>query len=435
MIPISYPKISIDSIQKQSNPDDYICIRTPKLREVVASPNIGLLAFVEPQDDIRKIVFDLSGMELNGSFHQDYIKSLTLFIEHRCNFHCDYCFVSEHKIFDNQKQHSIKLETVPPIISSFIEQIPNGAYASITLFGGEPLLHKDFLTILDIIEEERVIQGKDCDVIIFTNGSLIDDVFVMKIKDRKNFKIIVSIDGPPELNDLHRIQINKDSASLSTKNGLSKLDCIERDRIIGRITINDDMPLAKQRISYLIETVGLRNVTLEVAYNREKTGAYINRLENLSEELSEICDYYISQLRKKNKINIGIISEIVASIMSPKVPLKTNKVCPAGRTNLAIDSDGKRYPCHRQVDNPVRLKKDKIEPYQTTLADCDGCWAAPWCDKICPSIASDSNYNPDLIKAICDYNKKRILCSIDMILDLYNESNPNSKLWPQVELK
>ena len=119
--------------------------------------------------------------------------------------------------------------------------------------------------------------------------------------------------------------------------------------------------------------------------------------------------------------------------MSPKIPLKTNTVCSAGRRNLAIDTDGKKYPCHRQVGNLIRLEEGKIEPHMVALADCDGCWAAPWCDKICPSIAFDSDYDPDLIMAICSYNKKRILCSIDIIIDIYGKTNPNRKLWSYVE--
>ncbi len=297
MIPLSYPKAGNDSSRNHIGLLDYVYVQTPKSRIVAVIPEIGFLALVEPCDVFEKPDLDITEIELNSPHSGDYIKSLTLFLEHRCNYRCDYCFPSEHKLIDNQKQLSIALETIRPIIKSFVEQIPAKAYASITLFGGEPLLHKDIMEILDFINEERMAQRKDCDVIIFTNGSLIDDVLVDKIKNRKYCKIIVSIDGPPELNDLHRVALNGDSASTSTINGLRKLDCIEPDRIIGRITINDDIPLTKQRIVYLIEKIKLKNITLEIAFNKNNLGAYINRLDNLSKELPEICDYYVSQLK------------------------------------------------------------------------------------------------------------------------------------------
>jgi Predicted Fe-S oxidoreductases len=61
----------------------------------------------------------------------------------------------------------------------------------LSMSGGEPFVHKDFMKILSLIHD----YGFEV-VAIFTNGLLINEATVMKIKDMfKNVKFLISLDG------------------------------------------------------------------------------------------------------------------------------------------------------------------------------------------------------------------------------------------------
>ena len=75
---------------------------------------------------------------------------------------------------------------------------------SITLFGGEPLLNKRvFPFVMEYSQELARKTGKSVHYTMTTNGTLLDERAIEYIK-RHNFGLMVSLDGPPSVQDEQR---------------------------------------------------------------------------------------------------------------------------------------------------------------------------------------------------------------------------------------
>src|SRR3954454_12679571 len=126
----------------------------------------------------------------------------------RCNLNCSYCYVFNKG--DNSWRHRPRVMS-DEVFDSAIRRIYRHCKASgqqavrITFHGGEPMLAG-----LETLERwlgriETELAG-DLRVIptIQTNGTLIDDAWAVLFAAH-DVEIGVSLDGPPELNDRHRV--------------------------------------------------------------------------------------------------------------------------------------------------------------------------------------------------------------------------------------
>jgi len=112
---------------------------------------------------------------------------IVLFITLRCNASCKMCNLAEYL---NKDRDELSLKEIEKFIKSVKKFRP-----SIILFGGEPLLRKDFLQILALVKENNLSCG------IFTNGTLLDE---KKIKEMVRLGIdfiVFSLQGPEKIHD------------------------------------------------------------------------------------------------------------------------------------------------------------------------------------------------------------------------------------------
>lgn len=107
-----------------------------------------------------------------------------------CNLNCPYCYVGEDRV---------KKELSTPEWFDIIEQIP--WYSFVTLVGGEPLIRKDFIEIL-----EKTAQKTFGKLNVVTNGILIDDEIIDAFIRTKMILLSVSLDGYGENHDKNRAQ-------------------------------------------------------------------------------------------------------------------------------------------------------------------------------------------------------------------------------------
>lgn len=105
-----------------------------------------------------------------------------------CNLNCPYCYVG-----GGRKKNELTTEEWFKII----DQIP--FYSFVTLVGGEPLLRKDFIPILE--KTAKKVFGK---LNVVTNGILITDEIVDAFIRTKMMLLSVSLDGYGENHDKNR---------------------------------------------------------------------------------------------------------------------------------------------------------------------------------------------------------------------------------------
>lgn len=107
-----------------------------------------------------------------------------------CNLNCPYCYVGKERIKD---------ELTTQEWFDIIEQIP--FYSFVTLVGGEPLIRKDFIEIL-----ERTAKKTFGKLNVVTNGILINEEIIDAFIRTKMMLLSVSLDGYGESHDKNRGQ-------------------------------------------------------------------------------------------------------------------------------------------------------------------------------------------------------------------------------------
>lgn len=149
-------------------------------------------------------------------------------LTYRCNLNCPYCYVGQ----DRNKQ---ELSTEDWF--KVIEQIP--FYSLVTLVGGEPLIRKDFIPILEKTCKKTL--GK---VNVVTNGLLLDDEIINAFIRTKMILLSVSLDGYGKTHDLNRGQdgiFDKVCSNLENLNSRKKRPKIDIKTIVLKNNL-DDLP-------------------------------------------------------------------------------------------------------------------------------------------------------------------------------------------------
>lgn len=133
------------------------------------------------------------------------VDTVLIKVASRCNIDCTYCYV--YHLGDENWLNLPKIiadDTIYAVASSLGELSQSQTRAfSIVLHGGEPLLlgtkKLDF-----VLEKLRASVPSSYPIGIQTNGLLISDS-VLDICVRHNATVAVSLDGPADINDAHRV--------------------------------------------------------------------------------------------------------------------------------------------------------------------------------------------------------------------------------------
>lgn len=113
---------------------------------------------------------------------------LSLFITHRCNLRCRYCFVSDPKTEKAFLRFEYSLDEIRRIVDEFHSL----GTRMIFLLGGEPMVHREIGAIVDYIVSKGIYLH------LITNGTLLEK----KIEEIRNVHVLcVSLDDAGAAND------------------------------------------------------------------------------------------------------------------------------------------------------------------------------------------------------------------------------------------
>lgn len=185
---------------------------------------------------------------MSHTFHAP-LDWIVLKIAERCNLNCTYCYVF------NRGDDSWKLR--PPIISEAVVEAVGSRIAEqcakyslpsfvIEFHGGEPLLvgKKRMQRLVGILR--AACPSVELRLILQTNGVLLDEEW-LELFERDNIGFGISLDGPADLVDQHRVFFNGES---STNQVLDNIKRLRRagstfDRLFGGILcVVDPVPRA-----------------------------------------------------------------------------------------------------------------------------------------------------------------------------------------------
>ena len=122
-----------------------------------------------------------------------------------CNLDCSYCFYLSK---ENLLECSNKWRMSDEVLENFIKQYIEGQSHDEIVFswqGGEPTLcGLEFFEKVVKLEKKYCPSGKRIENDLQTNGTLLDDQWCQFLR-KNNFLIGLSIDGPKEIHDKHRL--------------------------------------------------------------------------------------------------------------------------------------------------------------------------------------------------------------------------------------
>ncbi len=342
------------------------------------------------------------------------LKTLVLEVTQDCNFRCTYC-PGSGKYYNHQRKHS-KLEmsknTAFHSIDFFLKHT-NHQNPAISFYGGESLLQKRL--IKECMEYAKNIRS-DAAFRIQTNGFLLDEKFFKVVKDF-DVNVDISIDGPKNIHDAHRILPSGNGTFEKINNNLLQLGQADIDYMIRKFSLVITLHSTKN-VNEIINFVRKHPVLkkLRVRINRVTFIGIKEEIKKKIEVLSSRKDLDRARDRylKMYSENEWQYLNVEHALFYPKLrliikrrPLKSpfylKRVCPIGNWKLFVDVNGNFRACERGYILPIigNVKEgfdiNKIiemeSNFLSTSRPCYKCWALVMCNACWVDI-----YNsPDLV--------------------------------------
>lgn len=280
------------------------------------------------------------------SFRQAQIE-----ITGKCNMHCKHCRAS----FD--KKSDMPIDIISNIVDFAMEN--GGDNTEVILSGGEPLLHKDFSDILDMLKEKKIKK-----LIITTNGSINIEPYLDKIKSF-NSLISISLDSiNKEKHDefrgykgafdkaINTIKIlNNNNIKTNIRTSIIPEDI---DKIPDIAKFVHNLGVKRLSISSIIPT-GRALENKELFMTKEEKQKFIEQVNKTRQEYLEKNMQVITSDPLRN-----ICNECCESHMEDSIVIEG---CTAGITNFNVNSNGDLTPCamlNKKVLNVFETAKEEI---------------------------------------------------------------------------
>jgi uncharacterized protein len=323
----------------------------------------------------------------NETTRKAILSKIMLNLTDNCNLDCTYCYASKY-----YNEQDMSEETIEKIISKFFLTDFISVVKRVVFFGGEPLLNLRGMEYLIKRMEVLFAENKIMEIPrfnIITNGTIYNDRIAHLFK-KYNMGIIVSCDGPPDLQNMHRPFRGSGKGSF-------------------KIVAENIKQMVKDGLKPGIECT-VTNHTVASQYNHAGLKEFFQKefgldsiffvQENMTAP-EKIFDY--SDFQKQGNIYFQILMGFDHDTDTFEVPyrLLTRKplgyACGLGKASFHILANGDVYPCQlvagmdefkitdiNTFNDSIFLTNTWTQKYEKQSAKCHACWAKPIC-KFCPA--------------------------------------------------
>ena len=346
-------------------------------------------------------------------------KNVTFILTQDCNLACSYCYMTG-KNHQSKMSWEVAKDTVDYLLRT---DFPEDRVVW-EFLGGEPFLEVELMDrICDYIKMQTyLLNHKWKEQYMFslsTNGVLYHLPAVQRFiqKHRDHLSVTISIDGTKEKHDMHRRFPNgKGSYDIVAENVQRWLQQFPLAATKATFA-SDDLPYLKESIIHLWN-LGLTKVPANVVFEdvwKEGDDAI------LEQQLRELADYALEHDLWQTHV-CHFFSDLAGSPLAPE-QLGRNW-CGAGHHMLAVDHQGKIYPCVRFMDYSLNNRKsivfgdvyegidpDRMRPFAAldipsqSPAECLECEVAGHC-------AWCQGYNYDMAETDTIYQRATFICKM-----------------------
>lgn len=347
--------------------------------------------------------------EYYHSFVMHNLGQLTLQVTQRCNLKCEYCAYSGNYFNREHTNKVMSFETAKKAIDYFISHSRDASFFGISFYGGEPLLEFELIKKCVAYADSRA-EGRKVSYNFTTNGTLLtEEKYEFLVKH--DFAILVSLDGPQEVHDRHRVFAGSTIGSFermfeNLKNLKEKYPRYYAEKISFNTVLDPSHPIKEicdfsMKNEMVNQSRVLSTVISDVQakekpqyseqfleeYEYEKFKAFLWKLGRL-----EITD--ISPLIQQHFSGMKQAATCFERLEQDELPDKGHRggPCIPGVRKLFVNVEGKLFPCERvteasevscigYIDNGIDEEKalQLLNIERLTSENCRNCWAYALC--------------------------------------------------------
>ena len=330
--------------------------------------------------------------------------SLTILPTNNCNLRCFYCF-------QDRTKHEFMTQEVQEGILQFVLKNMNGVKnIEICWFGGEPLMAWDIIcNMTQKLQQVAEKHGSKYRAFMVTNGYLLNDEKINKLKELDINTIQITLDGTPELHSKRKGI--KGDPELNFEFILNQIKKLLQDKIKVNIRVNIDKANV-HTMNELLERLAKANLH-EANIYPAMIESYTDLCCNIEsgclqrDEFVTVETYFYKAMLEK-----GLIKDLSDAL--PK--LKGNSCIVDQINSFSIDTNGYVYKCWNTIgdykemiadvldnvqneEDKKRMRMKKIfgmtwDPLEN--AECISCKLLPICMGGCP-YRSNKNNKPDCL--------------------------------------
>lgn len=329
-----------------------------------------------------------------------------------CNWACTYCYDYDKARF----RSSLRLDDVA---DSIRRMMVHHRQISIMFHGGEPLLHfPELKRIVAFTESCAREHGSTARYALQTNGVLIDDEIIAFLNAHA-FDIGLSLDGPPDLNDLTRI----DHQGRGTGRAVEALYERHADFMTRRVGVITTVTSANvdslSRIARYLRDLGVRSWKTAI-FDVEGRGLQHPELHAATAPYIAFIRQWLDECEagQWNGFKFKNVLELIDTIASPKRPnICLRLPCGAGRDFMVASADGNLMACDATYDALFVLGKtsDGLSQAQTSdnarrLAEREHwllneapCATCPWLHYCAGTCMAKAQVRHGTVKAVDEF--------------------------------
>jgi uncharacterized protein len=372
---------------------------------------------------------------------------ITLVATEDCNLRCKYCVYSGEYL--NKRSHSnrnMSLSVMKKAIDFYAAHSSAEPKKSIGFYGGEPFANYNLLK-----EAVAYARGHFSDNVKFhmtTNGTLLNKDRIKFLEDN-NIALLVSLDGPKQMNDRYRVFKNNKGTFDNVAKNLRLIKSMYPEYYKRSVRFN--MVLAPmfdfETLNSFISETDLKPANIRFGDVSVEDTHFFDRFDGDEMKKANADRYHVLETFN-HKLAAGIplndleqilfrnrflfIHQREMSPMPGEVP--SNGQCMIGEKSLVVKVDGTFDVCTQvhNVDNlgdVVRgFNYEKIEEMYTELEDffsdrCHDCWAIRLCRKCMKHTHKNGQLDDSAFNAFCEVKKPSLLKEIKDYITIREQNN------------
>lgn len=302
------------------------------------------LSSASDPDTIRPALQSLVSRELSKrTIAMDEIKTIYLFLTRKCNLGCQHCYIEG--VGPKAQGYDFNLATIRRLIE---QALPHGL-RKVKVSGGEPMVHKEFMAIMEYLGSCGLKE-----LVLETNGTLFDDDTIDQLSKLPNLTVFISLDHfEAGAHDEFRA---KAGAYNKTTDVLKALGRTEIDSVVTTTAYRNNYDSVLKIVDLVLGWGVKRHRTLLNIHPIGNARSHLDNAITLDE-----CEILIDNLLKSPYFEEGRAYMTLPPALMPLSHLTQVHTCGWGDSVLGILSNGQVSMCSASYDDPEMIGGNAFE--------------------------------------------------------------------------